>query len=93
MDLNRRLGAAVDGARVEAPVRLAADAAAERDGDAVGASERELIADRLLKPRAAGRGAVDARVSDSARWRKLVAVAAATILGRPADGSRGSQQR
>jgi hypothetical protein len=84
VDLDRRLDPAVDHARVKTPRGLAAHAPAEHHGDAVGAPERELVADRLLKPRAAGRRAIEhARVGELELAKaQLVAVAAAAILGR-----------
>jgi hypothetical protein len=83
VDLDRGLGAAVDHARVEAPGCLAVHAPAEHDGHLVGAPERELVADRLLKPGAPGGGAVEhARIGElELTEAQLVAVAAAAIFG------------
>jgi hypothetical protein len=84
VDLDRGRDAAGDHARVEAPGRLATHAPAEHHGDVVGAPERELVTDRLLKPRAPRRRAVKhARVRELQLPKaQLVAVAAAAILRR-----------
>ncbi len=61
---------------------LAGDATVKDDGDLVGASERELVCQRMFKPRAAGGGLVkDAGVGDlKLTERELVTVATLTIL-------------
>jgi hypothetical protein len=69
--------------RVKAPRGAAPDATTEDDGDVVGAPERQLVADGLLKPRAAGgRSVKHARVGqfELAEGRR-VAVAAAAVGG------------
>ena len=89
MNLDRRLHPFVEDLGVKPPRRPAGDAAGEHDRDLVGASERELIRERALKPRPARGGPVkhpgvgDLKLAE----RQLVAVAALAILA----GERGRQ--
>ena len=59
MHLDRRLHALVEDLGVKPARRLSRDAAAEHEGDLVRATERELVGQRALKPRAARGGAVE----------------------------------
>jgi len=65
VDLDRGLDAAVEDLGVKPSRRPAADAAAEDDRGLVGPTERELVGDRCLEPRApGGRPVKDAGVGD-----------------------------
>jgi hypothetical protein len=68
---------------VEPAGSLAGDAAGEYDGDLVGPAERELIGKRLLKPGAAGGGAVEHTGIGDLKLpeRQVIAIAAPAILG------------
>ena len=89
--LDRRLHAVVEDLGVKPSRRLAGDAPAEHDRDLVRAPERELVGQGALKPRPAGRGAVEhAGVGDlGLAERELVVVAARSVLR----GQRRGQRR
>jgi hypothetical protein len=82
VDLDRGLHAAIEGLGVKPSRGAAVDAAAEDDGGLIGAAERELVRERLLKPRAArGRPVEHPGVGDlDLAERERVGVPASPVL-------------